>query len=374
MKKIIFGICFCFLFFILPAFAADRVTITVSCFVEGEPAEGAVFKAGDVTAKVGADGKAYLDVEPGDYVITGTYPGISIIPMEIGAYGNAAVEAKHTVDVKPTEPGTKPEQPSEPGTNPTDPGTRPTNPNTPSKRTPSGGTADDEEPEGVWIDDEMVPLGLPFTGIRLRPLFIMGGFAGLSLVLFLVFRKKRWKYGFLFAFGLFLGGCAGFGIYVSEEDVAAGEAAERILEAIPDAGIGYEDGIPVAVVEDSPYVGVIEIPELSIRLPVSSRVTEESLTECPGRYVRHPGESGFVICGHSYIRHFRPIRTLEAGAEIIFTDVAGKEYRYAVTGTEIVDPDDVLTMADPGYDLTLFTCTKDQTARFAVRCVRSDPA
>lgn len=369
MKKILFGICLGLLLFVLPALAAEEITITVTCFVEDKPAEGAVFRAGDATATVGADGRAYLKVAPGAYTITGTYPGISILPMEIETYEDAAVEAKHTVDVPPTEPvkPTEPVRPTEPGTTPV--------PDSPSSPRPSRRPSSDDS-DGIWIDDERVPLGLPFTGIHLEPLIIMGGLSGVSFLLFLVFRKKNLKYWFLFAFGLFLGGCIGFGFYISGEDVAAGEASEQILEALSDADVTYEEDeeTPVVWVNDSPYVGVIDIPELSIHLPVSSHITEESLTECPGRYVRYPGESGFVICGHSYVRHFRPIRTLEEGAEVRFIDVTGKEYHYTVTNTEIVDPDDVLTMADPSYDLTLFTCTKDQSARYAVRCMRSDAA
>ena len=64
-----------------------------------------------------------------------------------------------------------------------------------------------------------------------------------------------------------------------------------------------------------------------------------------------------MIAGHNYRSHFGPIRDLESGDPVTFTDVEGTVYAYTVAEAEVLPPTAIGEMVEAGWDLTLFTCT-----------------
>ncbi|MCC8128249.1 MAG: sortase [Clostridiales bacterium] len=139
-------------------------------------------------------------------------------------------------------------------------------------------------------------------------------------------------------------------------------------------GDGGEDagteglGMTVAMIDGMDYIGIVEIPVLSLRLPVLSSWSEEKLKVAPCRYEGSIDTGDLIISGHSYKQHFRYIRNLGIGDAVIFTDMDGNRYTYGVCGTEVVPGDGVEQMRAGEWDLTLFTCTYNGSARHTVRC------
>ena len=142
------------------------------------------------------------------------------------------------------------------------------------------------------------------------------------------------------------------GIKGETSDDAADEEAEMTVKYIA----GQE------------YIGVVEIPSLSLKLPVISQWNEERLKLSPCRYTGSVYTNDLIISGHSYKHHFRYIRNLTPGDSVIFTDMEGKQFFYEVCTTEIIPTNGVEQMAEGDWDLTLFTCTYNGSSRHTVRC------
>lgn len=121
----------------------------------------------------------------------------------------------------------------------------------------------------------------------------------------------------------------------------------------------------------SEYLGVLNIPALGRRLAVFATWSEERLKSAPCCY-RGSDTEGWIIAGHSYRAHFGALARLEAGDAVELTDLEGNCRSYRVVCTQIVDGEDVEGMCQPGWDLTLFTCTGDSKNRVAVRCVKTE--
>ncbi|MGN0974367.1 MAG: sortase [Gemmiger sp.] len=148
--------------------------------------------------------------------------------------------------------------------------------------------------------------------------------------------------------------------------VIAGRARETVELPDPDREL------PVLTLDGLDYVGVVRIPALELELPVLSEWNEETAKTAPCRYSGTAYKSGFVLAGHNYRTHFGRIDNLCAGDMVLFTDADGGEFAYEVAGLETLDAAAVEQMTDPGWDLTLFTCTLDGRSRITVRCVRRE--
>ena len=130
-----------------------------------------------------------------------------------------------------------------------------------------------------------------------------------------------------------------------------------------------------AEVDGIRYIGLIEIPDLEISLPVVEFWSEDLLKTAPCRFSGSYYRNNLVICAHSYVTHFRPLRWISMGTDVYFTTVTGDVYHYIVTNSETVYPDELAKMIGEDqetvdWDLTLFTCTADLQARCTVRCQR----
>lgn len=113
---------------------------------------------------------------------------------------------------------------------------------------------------------------------------------------------------------------------------------------------------------------MLEVPDKNVRLPVMDDWSEENLKLTPCRYAGSLYRGDMVIAGHNYYRHFSPIKWLEVGTEVRFTDVNGNVFIYEVCSRETIAADDVDGMLTGEWDLTLFTCTTGGRSRVAVRC------
>lgn len=149
------------------------------------------------------------------------------------------------------------------------------------------------------------------------------------------------------------------------EIIPKSETAEIAAEPVPEAGS---------------EIGILTIPKIGARLPVTAGVTEEQLKISEGWVMQTApiGSAGnAVVAGHrSYTwgRHFNRLDELEAGDEIIYTKKGGETMRFVVYETLTVEPDDPAVFAAPPAgraQLTLYTCTpvRIATHRLVVRAL-----
>ena len=190
-------------------------------------------------------------------------------------------------------------------------------------------------------------------------------------------KRKKTKIGIaLMAFGLLLIAAAG-GLFAfnAMNDKKAGETADRIIEAVEQAGeeTSYEEenGEVFASIDGDKYIGVISIPSLSIELPVQSDYSLAKLKNSPCRYYGSVPEGTAVICAHNYQSHFGNLKYAKPGDKVYFTDVAGLTYSYEISAIEQLDGYDTERMKEnTGWDMTLFTCTYSGRQRITARLTR----
>lgn len=159
----------------------------------------------------------------------------------------------------------------------------------------------------------------------------------------------------------------------------AGESADQILailEEQTEEGNDSEESFDAQTeeleIDGYQYIGYLSFPSLGLELPVMSDWDYARLKISPCRYAGSVKTDDLVIAAHNYSRHFGPIRNLNRGDAVIFTDVNGTAFGYTVTEVDILTPSDVKEMTAGDYDLTLFTCTYGGQSRVTVRCDSAD--
>ncbi len=134
------------------------------------------------------------------------------------------------------------------------------------------------------------------------------------------------------------------------------------------------------VVDGYPYIGILDVPDLGISLPVMADWNYERLRTSPCRYSGTPYNNDLVIAGHNYPSHFSPLKWVAIGTNVYFTTMDGVQFHYIVSNRETLQPYSVAEMVENDnnsdstrdWDLTLFTCNTGGQTRCAVRCVRAE--
>lgn len=129
-----------------------------------------------------------------------------------------------------------------------------------------------------------------------------------------------------------------------------------------------------------PYIGILDVPDLGISLPVMADWNYERLRISPCRYSGTPYNNDLVIAGHNYPSHFSPLKWVDIGTDVFFTTMDGVQFHYIVSNRETVQPYSVAEMVENennsestrDWALTLFTCNTGGQTRCAVRCVRAE--
>lgn len=144
------------------------------------------------------------------------------------------------------------------------------------------------------------------------------------------------------------------------EDLATAEASTR-TKTPDEPTIGALAKSQATDSGVSEALGRIKLPVTDKAFTFVQGADEGSLRKGPGHYVQTelPGEGGTVaIAGHrtTYLAPFREIDQLEPGDEIAIRMPYG-DFRYKVTGTEIVDPSEIWVLGDVDHErLVLSAC------------------
>lgn len=126
--------------------------------------------------------------------------------------------------------------------------------------------------------------------------------------------------------------------------------------------------MPVKIIDGIGYIGILEIPDFDLRLPVIHQWSYPNLKIAPCRYQGTAYKKDFIIAGHNFYSHFSRLKNLEPGSKVKFTDMAGNVFLYQVTDLETIPGTEVEEMEAGEWDLTLFTCSYGGQNRAAIRC------
>lgn len=143
-------------------------------------------------------------------------------------------------------------------------------------------------------------------------------------------------------------------------------------EVIPGYVLFPDKEMPVVNIDNHNYVGVLEIPDLGLALPVlAGEWSYEKLKIAPCVYSGSVYQNNMVIAAHNYWSHFSRIKDLEIGDAVIFTDCEGNVFEYSVGWVDTLQPYDTEDMKSAEtWDLSLFTCTYSGKERYTVRCIK----
>ena len=138
-------------------------------------------------------------------------------------------------------------------------------------------------------------------------------------------------------------------------------------QEVPDYVLAPEMKMPEEMVDGIAYIGVLEIPELGLTLPVASQWSYPQLRQTPCRYTGSAYTNDLVISAHNYDQHFGNLGKLFHDSEIRFTDADGNVFIYQVVEFETLNPTAITAMTSYTEGLTLFTCTVGGKSRVTLR-------
>lgn len=176
----------------------------------------------------------------------------------------------------------------------------------------------------------------------------------------------RWLERTLWVTSLVLLGWVGFALadgwlFQSRAEASLEQALHRVRERIPElpGDLGSSDGVPpLGPLEIGEPLGRLEVPRLGLEVMVAEGtrgwVLRRGAGHLPGTPL--PGDTGNVAVAGHRDRHFRPLKDVAPGDEVLLTTPHGT-FRYRVEWTRIVAPRDVEVL-DPTDQptLTLVTC------------------
>ncbi len=262
-----------------------------------------------------------------------------------------------------------------------------------SSNTPSGSsqTPTSSNSPGGSDTQKKDPI-LPQTGMLWWPVPVLAilGFAVFMAGVFMGRKKKSDKKdarsGLVLLAGIVLVSSAVcLVLYNSWDDMRAGsDVAEEcvgVVRFIPDrngnsdqSGIAPDNSrsvttdMPVKTYQGADFAAVLEIPSLSLELPVRNVWSYPGLRRSPCRYAGSAYTDDLVICGHNYQSHFGKLKNLTQNDEITVTALNGDVFTYRVREVTELVPNAIEEMKHSDYDLTLFTCTIGGSKRVTVRC------
>lgn len=157
--------------------------------------------------------------------------------------------------------------------------------------------------------------------------------------------------------------------FSSFDELSADEAQKQ--KELPEYVLDPNMPMPEKEIDGYKYIGYISIPALSVKLPVMSDWSYEKLTVSPCRYFGSAYLGNLIVAAHNYRNHFGRLSELSPGDKVVFVDMKKNVFKYRVTETELLEPEDVEELKSGNWDLTLFTCTVGGQYRVTVRCEAS---
>ena len=162
-------------------------------------------------------------------------------------------------------------------------------------------------------------------------------------------------------------GLQGYNGYINKQ---AGIKSEKIYKQIQETMLKVDNkGVESKIldIDGNKYIGIISIPTLGLELPIMNDWDNEKMKYAPCRYYGSLETNDLILCSHSYDNLLGNIKDLKQKDIVVITSISGKKYIYEVEVIEVLQPDDVVEMIENEFDLTLYTCTKDNLNRVTVR-------
>lgn len=149
--------------------------------------------------------------------------------------------------------------------------------------------------------------------------------------------------------------------------------AQQIQALLPEPQYGttadYSGSeMPVLQIEGADYVCLLEVPALSVHLPVQNQWQAGILNTQPSRFWGSIYDGTLILGGGNQVGQFDFCARLDIGDQIILTDMQGTEFYCSVAQIDRSSSADFGKLSDEAYPLTLFVREEYDSRYIVVRC------
>jgi sortase A len=123
-------------------------------------------------------------------------------------------------------------------------------------------------------------------------------------------------------------------------------------------------------------IAILTIDKLGLKYPVLKETTDENLKVAPTKFWgADPNEVGnFCIAGHNYgnAKYFSQLSELVVDDVVKVMDTKGTNVSYKVYAKSVINENDLectSQLTNGKKEVTLITCTDDNSQRLAIKCV-----
>jgi len=145
---------------------------------------------------------------------------------------------------------------------------------------------------------------------------------------------------------------------------AAAERNERIVSSFFDTVPEISDGfiyersdyhMPTLQLEGVDVIGIVEVPQLSAKLPVCASWDKSKASLIPSRLWGSVYDSSLMIGGADSKGQLDFFEEICVGDTVFFTDVTGDRFEYIVSGIDVTKKVPTNEMAGESCDLLIFS-------------------
>lgn len=140
-------------------------------------------------------------------------------------------------------------------------------------------------------------------------------------------------------------------------DITVGIKEERSNNEMPSVTYGGQD-----------FVGILSLPEHSVKLPIRSSWDRNAVKKVPCIYTGSVYNGTLIIGGVDAEGQFDFISQIDVGDTVTVTDMKGVRFSYTVSTVRHAKNSKTSTLTDGKYDLTLFVKDRRTGDWLLVRC------
>lgn len=153
----------------------------------------------------------------------------------------------------------------------------------------------------------------------------------------------------------------------------AAELAEELMSLMPEISEGFiyersDYGMPASELDGKDYVGILEIPLYSVKLPVAAKWDKSELKKAPCRFAGSVYDGTMVIGGSDNAGQLDFMENITETDALYFTDMSGERFSFTVTEIEKTKDASEKTLTDGDFDLVIFARSSTTFDYTVVRC------
>ena len=159
--------------------------------------------------------------------------------------------------------------------------------------------------------------------------------------------------------------------YAKRTNMEIVQTMESILSDRREGVIAFETekDMPVLELNGEDFIALLEIPSLSLKLPVSGMWDKKNVLSYPCRFCGTSYHGNLVIGGYDQPGQFDFLDEVSDQTMVKITDMTGQEFCYTVDCVERSDSAQAEILIDDKADLTLFVRDAQLLEYIIVRCV-----